>query len=364
MKRVIFVLLLIAVLITAAVCAADMDEDAQALNELLKKADKQYDAIRFSDASALGSPLPQESWNYTSGLVVALYNIFDDLTENSLGAARSGSDFYGIPNAWLAKELSEAETVILAQQVSVSSSSKDGHKYWIYAKLVLADPKTGEILAYSFTPEVYLTAEEKEAFNLMGVESCKEFLADYADKVSNPNGYEDRYNAAMALYNEEKYYSARQAFIESQYGDWQEMAEKCIQKRPSTGELWHDPSIWVQDMSLTFRIEQPDDTSIFLRLYKDGKPVSYVFVAGAGETTVWLPGNGYYRIKDGVGTEWYGTKEAFGPDGSYESMTFDDAGTEQVYLQSYYEYTISINVGGGGTGIGSKDENWDNFAEE
>ena len=354
---------MIVVLTSAAVCTAAMEDDAAVLKDLLKKADKQYDAIRYSDATALGSPLPQESWNYTSGLVLGLFNIFDDLIDHSLTAAMDGEDFYGIPNAWLAKDLSEAETIILAQQVSVSSSSKEGHKYWIYAKLILADPQTGEILDYSFTPEVYLTEAEKEAFNLTGADSCKDFLAAYADKVSNPNGYEDRYNVAMALFNDGKYYSARQEFIASGYGDWEDMAAKCIRKRPSTGELWHDPAIWVKDMYLTFRIDQPEDTSIFIRLYKDGKPVSYLFVAGPGEVTAQLPGNGYYTIRDGVGTTWYGEKEAFGPDGSYEIMTFDDSDSEKVYLESYYQYTISINVGGGGTGVGSKDEDWDSFAE-
>ena len=168
----------------------------------------------------------------------------------------------------------------------------------------------------------------------------------------------------MALFNDERYYSARQAFIESKYGDWESMAAKCERKRPSTGELWHDPSIWVRDMYLTFRIDQPEDTSIFIRLYKDGKPVSQLFVAGSGEVTAELPGNGYYTIKDGIGRTWYGTKEAFGPAGTYETMTFDDSGTEKVYLQSYYQYTLSINVESSGEGVGSKDENWENFAQE
>lgn len=363
MKRVIFALLMIIVLMTAAVCTAAIEDDVDVLRDLLKKADEQYDDIRYSDANALGSPLPQESWNYTSGLALGLFDIFDNLQAHSFVAAMDGEDFYGIPNAWLAKDLSEAEMIILAQQVSVSSTSRDGNKYWIYAKLIRADPKTGEILDYSFTPEVYLTEEEKEAFNLFGVDSCKEFLADYADKAANPNGYQDRYDAAMALFNDGKYYSARQEFIESKYGDWKEMAAKCIRRRPSTGELWHDPNIWVKDMYLTFRIDQPDDTSIFIRLFKDDKPVSYLFVAGPGEVTAQLPGNGYYTVKDGIGTEWYGEKEAFGPDGSYETMTFDETGAEKVYLQSYYEYTISINIGGGGTGVGSKDEDWESFAE-
>ncbi len=363
MKRLLFVIFIFIFLITAFTCSADIEEDSRTLDGLLAEANKQYDSIRYGDADVIGSPLPQDSWTYSSGLVLALYNIFEDQTENSFAAAQNGEDFYGIPNAWLAKDLSSAEKVILLQQVSVTSSSKAGNKYWIYAKLVLADPKTEEILDYTFTPNVSLTEAEKEAFNLTGTASCKEFLADYGERLSHPDGYKDRYDEAMALYNDEKYYSARQAFLASGYGDWEDMAAKCIRRLPSTGELWHDPNTWVRDMYLTFRIDQPADTSIFFRLYKDNKPVSYVFVAGPGETTVELPGNGYYMIKDGVGTTWYGQKEAFGPGGTYQVMTFDDSGTEKVYLQSGYQYTISINVEGGGTGIGSKDEDWDTFSE-
>ena len=363
MKPIVFFCLLISLLMSSFICFADIEEDSKIFDEWLAEADKQFDDIRYGDAESIGSPLPQESWDYDSGLVLVLYNIFDDQQENSLEAAGNGSDFHGIPNSWLAKDLSEAEKVILLQQVSVSTSSLAGHDYSIYAKLVLVDPDTGEILEYTYTPSVHLTEAEKDAFDITGVESCREFLADYAEKRSHPDGYKELYDEAMALYNDERYYSARQAFIESQYGDWKDYAEKCIQPRPSTGELWHDPAIWVKDMYLTFQIDQPDDTSIFIRLYQDGKPVSYLFVAGPGETTVQLPGNGYYTIKDGIGTVWYGTKEAFGPDGSYETMTFDEAGTEKVYLQSYYEYTISINIGGGGDGIGSKEEDWGDFAE-
>lgn len=365
MKRIIFQLLIFVLLAAAAVCSADIEEDTRLIGELFAEAFRYpYEGDWEMWNEFDGSPRFQESWTYDSGLVLALYNIFGDQTENSFTSALNGTDFYGIPNEWLAKDYASAETAIALQQVSITTSSKSGSSYKIHARLLLGDPKNGKIVSESQTPDVPLTAAEKEAFNLSSVVSCTEFLAEYADKTANPNGYSGRYDEAMALYNAEKYYSARQAFIESQYGDWEAMAEKCIRQRPSTGELWHDPSVWVRDMYLTFRIDQPADTSIFLRLYKDGKPVSYVFVAGPGETTVELPGNGYYTIKDGIGRTWYGTKEAFGPDGSYETMTFDEAGTEKVYLQSYYQYTISINVEGTGTGIGSKDENWDNFAED
>ena len=56
-KRVIFAILMIVALMSAAVCSAATEDDAAVLKDLLKKADKQYDAIRYSDATALGSPL-------------------------------------------------------------------------------------------------------------------------------------------------------------------------------------------------------------------------------------------------------------------------------------------------------------------
>ncbi len=359
MRRMIFLFFTLLVLTAGAVHAADPEEDSRRLDDLLKQARQ-----ALYNVSDQNLPEPGDVWTYKSGLVIGLFNIFDDQTENSLAAAQAGEDFYGIPNAWLAKDLDSAETAVLMQQVSVSSSSKSGKEYYIYARAAFSDPKTGEVPAAAATAPVYLTEAEKEAFNLYSVESCTGALEELSEKFSHPDGYKDRYDAAMALYNDQKYYSARQEFLASGYGDWEAMAEKCVRRRPSAGELWHDPDIWVKDMTLTFRIEQPKDTSIFIRLYKDGKPVSFLFVPGPGEVTAQLPGNGYYTIKDGIGTVWYGEKEAFGPEGSYETMTFDDAGTESVYLQSYYEYTISINIASGGTGVGSKDENWESFAEK
>ncbi len=179
-------------------------------------------------------------------------------------------------------------------------------------------------------------------------------------------GNEDLYNEAMSLYNDERYYSARQAFIESEYGDWEEMAEKCLQDWPAAGEIWRDRSQWLQDMELTIVVEQPADTGMFIRIFKDNAPVSYLFLSGSDKVTVRLPGNGYYVIKDGVGYNWYGMKEAFGSEGTYETMTFDDAGTEKVYLQSNYAYTLSINVSvstPGGDTVYSESEDWESFVK-
>ena len=187
--------------------------------------------------------------------------------------------------------------------------------------------------------------------------------ADTEEETSG--GSEELYNEAMALYNDEKYYSARRAFLMSGYGNWEEMAEKCVLDWPASGEIWHDRTQWLQDMELTISVEQPRDTAMLIRIFKDNAPVSYLFIAGSDSVTVRLPGNGTYAVKDGVGYEWYGIKEAFGPDGSYESMTFDENGTETVFLQSYYAYTLSINVSEptpGGKDVFSESEDWESFA--
>ena len=184
------------------------------------------------------------------------------------------------------------------------------------------------------------------------------------DESPNEEGAEALYNEAMFLYEEEKYYSARQAFLMSEFGNWEEMAEKCIRDWPQPGEIWRDRSQWLQDMELTIVIDQPEDTAMFVRIFKDKAPVSYLFISGPESVTVRLPGNGYYEIKDGIGTTWYGIKEAFGPEGSYESMTFDEQGTETVYLKSYYAYTLSINIGSSeatGDDVYSESEGWDDF---
>ena len=115
MKKIAVVLVLLSLLMSSILCFADIQEDSKLFDEWLAKADKQFDDIRYGDADTIGDPLPQESWDYRSGLVLALFNIFDDQKENSLEAAGNGSDFYGIPNSWLAKDLSEAEKVIPVQ---------------------------------------------------------------------------------------------------------------------------------------------------------------------------------------------------------------------------------------------------------
>ena len=173
------------------------------------------------------------------------------------------------------------------------------------------------------------------------------------------------YQAGLKYYAEGKYFSAYESFMMSDADDADERAEKCIQPWPKTGEIWRSPDAKSKNMELTFKIDQPTDYGYFVRLYRGGKAVSYLFIGGPGKVTVKLP-SGRYTIKDGSGKEWFGVKEAFGRYGSYETMSFDDYGTTEVNLQSNHTYTITINVeepNPDADVIYSEYQDWEDFAE-
>ncbi len=153
---------------------------------------------------------------------------------------------------------------------------------------------------------------------------------------------DEQYQNGLALMKQEKYYSAYLAFLNSSDGRAAEMAEKCIQPWPRTGELWHDNSLKHEDMELTIKVNQADDEAFFARIIKNKKTVSMIFIGGSGSVTVTLPG-AQYSIKDCSGTDWFGTVEYFGRHGHYETMLFND-GSDKVYLRPGYAWTITVNV--------------------
>ena len=187
------------------------------------------------------------------------------------------------------------------------------------------------------------------------------FLTFTAVSAASP---EEMYDEAYSLYQQHKYFKAHELFVQSQFGDWEQMAKKCIRRWPKNGEVWHDNTQWLQDTRVTFAVKQPKDTAIFIRIYKNETPVSYVFIGGSDEITVGLPGNGKYTIKDGVGADWYDMTDAFGVNGAYETMTFGEYDDDYIYLESRYEYTITINMEDvTGQDIGTSALNWEEFSK-
>lgn len=184
------------------------------------------------------------------------------------------------------------------------------------------------------------------------------------DSQAQAEGDKSLYDRAYSLYESKSYFAAYELFNQSQYGDWERMAQKCVRRWPANGQLWRDNSSWLQDTRLTFKVEQPEDTAIFIRVFKDDKPFAYVFIGGSDEISLMVPGNSTYKIKDGVGSKWFGETDAFGSIGAYETMTFGKREEEQIYLNARMGYTITINVEDViGEDVGSLDEEWQDFTK-
>lgn len=176
---------------------------------------------------------------------------------------------------------------------------------------------------------------------ITNLSSCK---AKQEIEVVDPG--KEEYMRAVALFEEGLFYSAKEAFENSEYNDYQQRASDCIQTMPETGELWHDENMISDNMRLDFVANEEDEnTGMYIVVYtKDNNLVEKVFIKGSGTVETWIPEGSYY-IKDAFGTMWFGEKELFGKDGEYETMLFyeDDEDPYLVSLSKGNIWTITIN---------------------
>lgn len=192
-------------------------------------------------------------------------------------------------------------------------------------------------------------------------EAAKELLLD--EYATEEDAARLEYMRGCLLFGQEKYYRAKEAFENSRYQDYLERAEACNQSWPQNGEMYHNPNYYSQNMFLTFDVNSPyDDRGMFFEVYSESGDLAVsMFLTGSGKVSTGLPG-GNYRIKCATGYDaWYGTGDAFGPDGDYEDLLFyefegDDTLTS---LPGGAEWIISMNTGNtGGTGVGSTSTSW------
>lgn len=174
---------------------------------------------------------------------------------------------------------------------------------------------------------------------------------------------EAEYNRAVSLFDEGKFYSAKVAFENSKYKDWEQRAAACVQPMPETGELFHDANMKSDNMMLNFIVNEEDAAKAwYITVYtKDNALVESLFIKGSGSVETNLPGGEYY-VKDSSGTEWYGADEQFGADGYYETMVFDKVEGDRylTVLDEGYIWDITINnADGSGQGVGSEKVSWE-----
>ena len=187
-----------------------------------------------------------------------------------------------------------------------------------------------------------------------------ELLRGYYEGLEESNQYD--YLRACTLLAKGHFYMAKEAFEESRWDDYDQRAAACVQPWPANGEMWHNPNLYYSDMSIMFDVNSYDESrGRYFEIFTDsGELAATLFLTGSGQVTVWLPG-GIYRIKDCTGYEWYGMKDAFGPDGHYEYMTFWEFDDDK-YRSAFdggYDWVIGINsTESTGSGVGTDTIPW------
>ena len=270
--------------------------------------------------------------------------------------------YWSIPVELLAENIGEADWALLVYP-EITGEEDDPIRVNVFA----ADLRNSVFYApYTLEDrETRLENDERSYEMDPTLRGMKEFVFyskwEAAFRLANDEDYQE----GLRLMKEERYFSAYEAFRRSDLDEAAEMAEKCVQKWPRTGEIWHNSSVKGSNMQLTVQVNQPDDRAMLIRIYTKGVQAACLFIGGTGKATAKLPA-GTYTIKDGVGTEWYGLREAFGRYAAYETMTFDDYGTTEVKLQSGHAYTITVNVSDidpNADSVGSEYQDWEGFAE-
>lgn len=171
---------------------------------------------------------------------------------------------------------------------------------------------------------------------------------------------EDKYQEACALAEAGLYYSAAQAFNESGFGDWDQKAEECVQ-HPSSREVWE--ASWQSDdnVYLNVTLNQSEDTLTQLNFYSRGEWVAALLLKGSGEYRL-SPQAGECTILAATGKTWYGFREGFGRNGSYQTLMFGDSGeTIDLHYQTDYSMSIHISAFDEEDPVGEGKTSWENF---
>lgn len=154
------------------------------------------------------------------------------------------------------------------------------------------------------------------------------------------------------------YYRAKLSYEESGWADWADRADSCEKDWPKDSRIWKSSSIG-SGVTVKFRVKNSDsNTATCFKVYNsDEKLVAVIFIGGNGSAQTGLK-PGRYTIKQGNGENWYGRKDAFGEEGWYSTWTFD-GGKDTIKFKSGYIYTLTTGVSNGNAG--GRSETWGNF---
>jgi tetratricopeptide (TPR) repeat protein len=169
-------------------------------------------------------------------------------------------------------------------------------------------------------------------------------LGDYRDAQLLAGEARDglSYQKAEQLYEDGLYYSARTAFRAlGGFADSLQMAEKCRQPAPQSKEIFRAPSYRGEnECQLALDLPKECANDAYVKIYgSDGDLASSVYLRKGESALVGLKA-GAYTVKIGYGKDWYGSKEAFGQDGSY--LVVQSSSKKSFEFAAGKRYTLSL----------------------
>ena len=316
-------------------------------------------------------------------VIAVYYDLNSEPLELSTKLLAEEGDYWMIPEEFLAKDIKDADWALL-----VYATPEEDSDWPIAVSCFAIDIKKG--IYYDpfnvYSRDTYIGSEE-HSYDLSGTfAGMDEFVLYQAWEEQNDGGskktgqsrstaqtnwkYEEEeeeeekidsyYTQALEFLKQEKYYSAYEAFLESDYKDAYDQAQRCIKNWPKNGEVWRTPNGKGDPLDFTIQVNQDEDQAILVRFIRKGYPISYVFIGGTATVKIKLPA-GTYTIKTGTGTNWFGLKEYFGRYGSYETEMID--GKKEIKLQGGNAYTYTINITEGEGNVRGQYENWEDFGK-
>lgn len=172
------------------------------------------------------------------------------------------------------------------------------------------------------------------------------------------------YQEAEDAYNDGLYYTAYGLFNDlGAYRDAPARAQSCIRSRPFTGETYRNTAY--SGTSVLLKIQPPTDdgSCTYFKIYavsgSNELLVSSAFINAGGNTTVRLPAGSYiFKAAYGYG-DWYGEKEMFGPQGTYQRLKSSDT-SEIFQLDRNGSYVLTLRAATDGN-VGTRSESRDDF---
>lgn len=160
-----------------------------------------------------------------------------------------------------------------------------------------------------------------------------------------------------------KFYKAYNQFYLSDWEDFEARMDACVQKWPANGEIYHNPSYYGDGATLNILVGKEDGQAMLIKIMRGDTLISALFLGNGTNVSTSLPA-GTYTIKTGIGDTWFGLNDAFGEDGYYETLLFDD-NLRDVALDYGYDYTLRLNFTGeadpAADDVGSQTESFDDF---